>query len=126
MRYYFPCLNRKTTRCDPRLSTVTMKAYLNMRLNYRYRYSLFMPKCLTVYKHSGSCYIICPSLKRLLKIMQYFRSYGTCFNCRRHVGEKYIDVGLPIMLFAPFVVVVVCAVLTTATLIKLRWKRGEI
>lgn len=42
----------------------------------------------------------------------------------RPIGEKYVAIALPIMLFAPFVGILVCAVIITGALVKMRWKRG--
>lgn len=43
----------------------------------------------------------------------------------RPVGEKYVAVALPIMLFAPFVGILLCAIIFSVTLIKIRLQRAK-
>lgn len=43
----------------------------------------------------------------------------------RPVGTKYVAVALPIMLFAPFAGIILCAIIFTVTLIRTRIKRAK-
>lgn len=42
----------------------------------------------------------------------------------RPIGTRYVRVALPIMLFAPFVGILLCTIIITGSLIKMRWNRA--